>query len=77
MGFTNGNLVALDIQVVLPYIVDFVDVDDVGAVHFDKTLPVYLLFQVFDGIMRDVLFFGRYKLYIIAHAFDKKNIVVV
>ena len=77
MGLAHGYFVALDIQVVLADVVDLGDVDDVRPVHFDKVLPVHFFFEVLDGIVRDVLLVGRNKFYIIAHAFDEQDIVVV
>ena len=77
MGFTHRDLVSFNKQVVFADIVYLIDIDYIRTVNLDEGLPVHLLFQVLDGIMRDVLFIEGYKLYIVAHAFDEQNIIIV
>ena len=77
MGLTDGYLMTLDKQVVFPDIVNLGNINNIGAVDLYKGLPVYLLFQVLDGIMGNVLFIAGHKLYIVAHALDEKNFIVV
>src|SRR5882762_10051360 len=40
-------------------------------------LPAYFFFQVFNGIVRNVLFIGGNKFYIITHAFNIENVIVI
>jgi hypothetical protein len=77
VGLADGDLVAFDEQVVLADVVDLVDINDVGAVHLYKALPVYLFLQVLDGIVRHVFFISRNELYIVPHTFHIQDVIIV
>jgi hypothetical protein len=71
MGFTYRNFVPFYIQVVFADIVYLIDIYYVRAVNLNKALPVHFFFEVLDGIVGNILFIERYKLYVVAHAFNE------
>ena len=71
MGFTYRDLGSFDKQVVFADIVYLIDIYYVRAVNLDKALPVHFFFEVLDGIVGNILFIERYKLYVVTHAFNK------
>jgi len=77
MGFADGDLVPFNKQIIFADIVYLIDIYDVRTVHLDEALAVHFFFQVLDGIVSNVLFIGRNKFYVVAHAFDEQDIIVV
>ena len=59
----------LEIDGIPPYIVNFINVYDIGAVYFQEGLAVQLLFHMLEGAIGDIALTGSDEFYIVTHAF--------
>jgi hypothetical protein len=77
VGLADRDLKALDIEIILPNVIDLGDIDDIRAVYLDEALLVDLFLEVLDGIVGYIFFIGGHEFHVIAHAFHEKDIVVL
>ena len=74
--FSDGYLIAKDIDNIPPDIVYFVNVYDIGPMNFQEGLADEFFFHVFQGAVGNIAFWRRHEFNVIAHAFEEKDIVL-
>lgn len=60
---------------ITPDVIDLIDVDDIGAMHFYKGGTTQLFFHAFQGAVGYICLAGGYKLDVVAHALHKKYVL--
>ena len=76
MAFPNRNLISKEVNGISADIVDLGDVDDIGPVHFQKVGADQFLFHILKRAISNIVLTGGNEFYIIAHAFQKEDIVL-
>jgi len=77
VAFSDGNLIAKDIDSITSYVVDFINVHDIRTVHFEEGLADQFFFHVFQCAVGNIAFAGCDELNIIAHAFEEEDVVLL
>ena len=73
--FSDGYLITKYIDSISPDIVNFIDVDDIGPMDFEKGLSDQFFFHILQGAIGDIAFSRRDELDVVAHTFEEEDIV--
>ena len=77
MAFADGDLVPEEIDGIPADVVDLINIDNVRAMDLDEVGADQFLFHVLERAISDIVLRGRHEFHVIAHAFEKEDIVLL
>ena len=75
VALSDRYLIAKKIDRIAADIVDFGDIDDIGAMDFEEVGSYELFFHILERAVCDIVLSGRDEFDIVAHAFEEEDVV--